>query len=164
MHSSEPLQAIIFDLDGLMVDSEPLAEWVWDQVLNNYGHTLGHQTFREILGMRVADSTRVMCQRYDLPISPEEVYAERDRLFLEAVPTRLQACAGLYSLMDELTARGLPLGLATSGHRRYVTLALQTLGLEDRFWAIATGDEVSRGKPATERGPGGAGRFVGCVN
>ena len=150
MHSFEPLQAIIFDLDGLMVDSEPLAEWAWDQVLVNYGHKLDHQTFRDVLGMRVADSARVICQRYNLPISPEEAYAERERLFLEAVPTRLQAHAGLYPLMDELTARGLPVGLATSGHRRYVALALQTLGLEDRFQAIATGDEVSRGKPAPD--------------
>ncbi|MEE8390018.1 MAG: HAD-IA family hydrolase, partial [Anaerolineae bacterium] len=101
-------------------------------------------------GLRVADSARVMCQRYNLPISSEEAHAERDRLFLEAVPTRLRACPGLTPLLDELTARGLPLGLATSGHRQYVNLALRTLELEDHFRAIATGDEVSRGKPAPD--------------
>ena len=148
--SSTALQAVIFDLDGLMVDSEPLAEWAWSQVLASYGHKLDDQTFRDVLGLRVADSARVMCQRYGLPISPEEACAERDRLFLEAIPTRLRACRGLYPLLDELTARKLPLGLATSGHRRYVTLALRTLGLEGRFRAIATGDEVSRGKPAPD--------------
>jgi HAD superfamily hydrolase (TIGR01509 family) len=143
-------QAIIFDLDGLMADSEPLAEWSWNQVLTRYGHQMDQQTFRDVLGMRVADSSRFICERFRLPISAEEAMAERDQLFLEAVPTRLQARPGLYSLLDELVARDLPLGVATSGHRRYVTLALQTLGLESRFQAIARGDEVERGKPAPD--------------
>jgi HAD superfamily hydrolase (TIGR01509 family) len=150
MRFSEPSQAIIFDLDGLMVDSESLAEWAWTQVLASYGHKLDAQVFRDVLGLRVADSARVMCQRYDLPITSEEAQAERNRLFLEAVPTRLRACSGLYPLLDELTARRLPLGLATSGHREYVNLALRTLGLEDHFRAVATGDDVSRGKPAPD--------------
>jgi HAD superfamily hydrolase (TIGR01509 family) len=150
MHSFEPLQAIIFDLDGLMVDSESLAEWAWTQVLASYGHELDAQVFRDVLGLRVVDSARVMCQRYDLPITSEEAQAQRNRLFLEAVPTRLRACSGLHPLLDELAARDLPLGLATSGHRQYVNLALRTLGLEDRFWAVATGDDVSRGKPAPD--------------
>jgi HAD superfamily hydrolase (TIGR01509 family) len=150
MHSSNTLQAVIFDLDGLMVDSESLAEWAWSQVLDSYGYELDAQVFRDVLGLRVADSARVMCQRYNLPITSEEAQAERDRLFLEAVPTRLQACVGLYSLLNELTARGIPLGLATSGHRQYVTLALRTLGLEDRFRAVVTGDEASWGKPAPD--------------
>jgi HAD superfamily hydrolase (TIGR01509 family) len=150
-HSPPPsLQAIVFDLDGLMADSEPLAEWAWKQTLARYGHALDDQTFRDILGMRVSDSARFLCRRFPLPVSPEEALAERERLFLEAVPTRLRACPGLYPLLDELDARGLPLGIATSGHRRYVALALQTLGLEGRFRAVATGDDVVRGKPAPD--------------
>jgi 8-oxo-dGTP pyrophosphatase MutT (NUDIX family) len=52
--------------------------------------------------------------------------------------------------MDELDHRGLVLGLATSGHRHYVDLALRTIGLKDRFHAVATGDSVERGKPAPD--------------
>ncbi|MFQ6101288.1 MAG: HAD family hydrolase [Anaerolineae bacterium] len=100
--------------------------------------------------MRVTDSARFICERFPLPIGSEQALAERDKLFLEAVPTRLRARPGLYSLLEELAARGLPLGLATSGHRRYVTLALRTLRLDGRFRAIARGDEVKRGKPAPD--------------
>ncbi len=144
------LQAVVFDMDGLMVDSESLAEWAWSEVLLGYGHRLDEQTFRDILGLRVADSSRVICDKYQLPISSEQAHAERDKLFLDAVPTRLRACPGLYPLLDELAARELPLALATSGHRQYVNLALRTLGLETCFQAIATGDEVTRGKPAPD--------------
>ena len=143
-------QAVIFDLDGLMADSEPLAEWAWNRVLSCHGHQLDGQTFRAILGMRVADSARFICERFLLPISAVEAMAERDALFLEAVSARLRARPGLYPLLDELAARGLPLGVATSGHRQYVTLALRTLELEGRFQAVARGDEVERGKPAPD--------------
>jgi HAD superfamily hydrolase (TIGR01509 family) len=141
---------VILDLDGLMVDSEPLAEWAWDQFLDRYGHELDPQTALEILGMRVIDSARFICRRFELPIDPQSAADGRDQIFLEVIPTRLRACTGFYPLLDELTSREIPLGIATSGHRRYVRLALQTLGVQDRFQAIAAGDEVERGKPAPD--------------
>jgi len=147
---SQRFLAAIFDLDGLMADSEPLAKWAWQQTLARYGRELDDQTFREVQGMRVADSARIFCERFSLPVPPEQVMDERDELFLATVPTRLCARPGLYPLLDELTARGLPLAVATSGHWRYVDLALQTLGLDSRFRAIAAGDEVERGKPAPD--------------
>ena len=133
-----------------MVDSEPLAEWAWNQVLARYGHRLDSQTMLDVLGLRVVDSARLICQRFRLPISPRQAADERDLLFLKAVPDRLHPCPGLYPLLDELAERGLPLGVATSGHRRYVTLTLWTLAIESFFQAIATGDEVARGKPAPD--------------
>ncbi|MCK4451906.1 MAG: HAD family phosphatase, partial [Anaerolineae bacterium] len=134
-----------------MVDSEPLAQWAWNRVLARYGHRLDSQTMLDILGLRVVDSARLICERFRLPTSPQQAADERDRLFLDAVPTRLRPCPGLYPLLDELAdERGLPLGIATSGHRRYVALALRTLAIESFFQAIATGDEVARGKPAPD--------------
>jgi HAD superfamily hydrolase (TIGR01509 family) len=144
------LVAVVFDLDGLMVDSEPLAVWAWNQVLARFNQQMDPETFQAILGLRVVDSARIVCERLGLPVSPEDALAERDRAFLEAVPTRLQTRPGLYELMDELDHRGLMLGLATSGHRRYVDLALRTIGLKDRFRAVVTGDNVERGKPAPD--------------
>jgi HAD superfamily hydrolase (TIGR01509 family) len=76
--------------------------------------------------------------------------AERDRVFLAAVPERLAPLPGLFRLLDELEARGIPRAVATSGHRHYAQLALRTLGVADRFQALATGDEVARGKPAPD--------------
>jgi pseudouridine-5'-monophosphatase len=142
--------AVIFDLDGLMADSESLAEWSWDQVLQRYGHKLDTQTLQSILGLRVIDSARELCQRFQLPLDPEEAAGARDELFLKAVPSQLKACPGLYPLLEELEIRRMPLGVATSGHKRYVELALQTLDIQHRFQAIARGDEVERGKPDPE--------------
>ena len=142
--------AAIFDLDGLMADSEPLAKWAWQQTLARYGEELDDQTFRQVQGMRIVESSHIFCERFSLPISPQQAMAERDELFLQAVPAHLRARPGLYPLLDDLDARGLLLGVATSGHRRYVSLALRTLGLDGRFRAVAAGDEVEHGKPAPD--------------
>ncbi len=144
------LRAVIFDLDGLMVDSEALAMAAWDRVVSRYGHRMTVPFYRTLIGLRVADSARLVCRHFDLPISPDEALAERERLFLASVPARLQARPGLYALLDALTAREIPLAVATSGHRRYVRMALDILGLADRFAAVAMGDEVARGKPAPD--------------
>jgi len=143
-------QAIVFDLDGLMADSEPLAKWAWEQTLARFGHRLDDQVFRQALGLRVIDCARLFCERFSLPISPEEAMAVRNEMFLEAVPARLRARPGLYPLLDELDERGFPLAVATSGRRRYVNLALRVLELEGRFQVIASGDEVVWGKPAPD--------------
>ncbi len=144
------IAAVIFDLDGLMADSEPLSWWAWEQVLACYGHRLDAHTFSSLQGLRVEDYVALICARFSLPISPEEALAIRERLVLEAIPTRLQAQPGLYQLLDELEARGLPLGIATSSSREHARLSIQTLGIGERFQALATGDEVLKGKPAPD--------------
>lgn len=144
------IRGVLFDLDGLMADSEPLAEWAWNEVLGRYGHRLDDALLQEILGLRVIDSAHVLQQRLELPLSPQEAMAERDRVFLAAVPERLAPLPGLFRLLDELEARGIPRAVATSGHRGYAQLALRTLGVVKRFHALATGDEVARGKPAPD--------------
>jgi HAD superfamily hydrolase (TIGR01509 family) len=141
---------VIFDLDGLMVDSEPLATWSWREALARYGHVLDEETVMEMMGLRLSDSVQVVCRKFELPIGPERMIAERDALFLEAVPTHLEANAGLHALLDALDARGVPLAVATSSHRRYLALALETLGLTGRFRALASGAEVAHGKPAPD--------------
>jgi HAD superfamily hydrolase (TIGR01509 family) len=144
------IESVIFDFDGLMADSEPLSVWAWNQILARYGCQLDDDVLQGVLGFRIIDSAAVFCQEYQLPLTPEEAAAARDEVFLAAVPDRLEALPGLYPLLDALADRGLPLAVATSGHRRYIDLALETLGLADRFPIIATGDEVTHGKPAPD--------------
>ena len=142
--------AVIFDFDGLIAESEPLAMWAWQQVLGRYGHTVEEEVFSKVLGMRVIDSAEVFLEHYPVPISAEQAYTERNEAFLEAVPDRLEARPGLYDLLDRLEEMDVPKAVATSGNRDYLTAALPALDIEERFSAVATGDEVEHGKPAPD--------------
>lgn len=148
--SRAQIQAVVFDLDGLLVDSEPVQIEAWDAFLAQYGHALDPALLGDMFGLRVWDSARLVRDRLALPLSVDEVVAQRDAIFFDLLPGRLQPMPGTVELVTALTQRGLPLGLATSGHRRYVDIVLPALGLTGAFETEATGDEVARGKPAPD--------------
>lgn len=145
--STREISAVVFDLDGLLVDSEPLQAWAWDAYARQFGTTLRDDVLARMLGLRAVDASRIFVELLDLPVAPDVAMRERDELFLAAVPGRIAAHRGAVELVTALRERDVPLALATSGHRRYVDLALASAGLAGTFDAEVTGDQVERGKP-----------------
>ena len=144
------IQGIIFDMDGLMVDSEPLARQAWLDFLAKYGYTMDQAAFDAILGLRLMDSARVIKQHFDLPLTVEQVATQRSELFLAALVGNLQPMPGLHQLLDVIDARGLPRAVATSSPAFYAPVALREVGAAEGFVAIITGDTVAQGKPAPD--------------
>lgn len=141
------IQAVIFDFDGLLVDSEPLQAWAWGAYVERFGATMTQDILHQMLGMRAVDATKIAVELLKLPVTPEVALRERDEVFLAEVPGRIQAMPGALILIQELKRRAIPIALATSGHRRYIDLALESAGLLGSFDVEVTGDQVSRGKP-----------------
>jgi len=141
------IEAVVFDFDGLLVDSEPLQAWAWGAYVERFGATMTHDILHQMLGMRAVDATKIAVELLALPVSAEEALRQRDEVFLAEVPGRMNAMPGALVLIQELKRRHIPIGLATSGHRRYVDLALESAGLLGSFDVDVTGDQVSRGKP-----------------
>jgi HAD superfamily hydrolase (TIGR01509 family) len=144
------IEAIIFDLDGLMVDSEPLARQAWRALLAEHGHTLDRETFNAMLGLRLMDSSRLVKGRFDLPLTIEQIADRRSELFLASLPGNLQPMPGLTELLSAIDARGLRRAVATSSPGFYAPVALREIGAADGFVVIITGDSVARGKPAPD--------------
>lgn len=144
------VRAVIFDLDGLLVDSEPVQIAAWEDFLAEYGHSLDPALLGQMFGLRLLDSARLVRDRLGLPLTVEEVMERRDALFFAALPGRLHPMPGARELVAALRARGVPLALATSGHRRYADVALAELGIEGAFDVEVTGEEVAAGKPAPD--------------
>lgn len=155
MSTSEPsalVRAIVFDLDGLLVDSEPVQIAAWEEFLGEFGLRLDAALLGEMFGLRIWDSARLLIERLALPLTVDEVVDRRDARFFDAleIEGKLHAMPGAVELVRALRVRGVPLGLATSGHRRYVDVVLERLGLTGCFAAEVTGGEVARGKPAPD--------------
>jgi HAD superfamily hydrolase (TIGR01509 family) len=143
-------QAIVFDMDGLMVDSEPVARRGWEIVLATYGRELSQETYERMVGLRLEESAAIVVNTYDLPIAPGELAdikeTEMTRLRAEGLPVM----PGLHRLVDHLNGQGIPWAVATSSRRRYALDVLAQLSLTDTCRAVAAGNEVKQGKPAPD--------------
>jgi HAD superfamily hydrolase (TIGR01509 family) len=145
------IDAVVFDFDGLLADSEPLQIRAWQEFLATWNCQLSDQLISEMFGLRVRDSAKVVQQRMDLPITADEVMLGRDEIFLKLVATELPLMTGATRIVDWLRHETqLRVALATSGHRRYISAALGVTGLADSFEIIVTGDDVEKGKPDPE--------------
>jgi HAD superfamily hydrolase (TIGR01509 family) len=145
------MRAVIFDMDGLMVDSEPLARRAWERVLLDYGRNLDDVTFGRMVGLRLEESARLVQETYDLPADTAELGRKEEEAFgREMQATGVPAMPGLMRMVGELERRQIPWGVATSSHRAYALTVLEQLVLSGVCQAMAAGDEVRHAKPAPD--------------
>lgn len=144
------VDAVLFDFDGLLADSEPLQKAAWRAYLAHHGYALDDALVDRMFGLRLLESAMLVQQTLALPFPVEQIMTERDAIFLDSLPGVLQPMPHAREAVAAVRARGLRMALATSGHARYIALALGELGLHAAFDAVVTGDTVARGKPAPD--------------
>lgn len=144
------LSAIVFDMDGLMVDSEPLSQQAWDDYLRPFGHQLSQETVESIIGFRADVSTPIIKKMFNLPESVSQIIANRAAIYSQIRANGVPTMPGLHELHKTIARRQLPWAVATSSPRRHAIEILQQLGLKEQCYAIAAGDEVAHGKPAPD--------------
>lgn len=142
--------ALVFDMDGLMVDTEPLSRQVWNQLLSKYGHALDDQTYAGIIGYRSDASAAKVLSAYDLPLTAAELIESKEKLFDELRAKGVPVMPGFMELQAEIARREIPWAVATSSPRHHARIILDQLGLSGDCQAIAAGDEVALGKPAPD--------------
>jgi HAD superfamily hydrolase (TIGR01509 family) len=143
------IAAVIFDLDGVLVDSEH----VWDdarRALAAEGGGRWHdRASRDMMGMSSPEWSRYMHDVIGLADPPEEISAEVVRRLEEIYRERLPLLPGAVEAVERLAERW-PLGLASSSNRELIDLVLELSGLGDRFRVTVSSEEVARGKPAPD--------------
>lgn len=145
------MRAFVFDMDGLMVDSEPLARRAWERVLLRYGQQLDDATFGRMVGLRRIESANLVIETYGLAVDAADLArAEHEAFGDEMQRTGVPPMPGLSRLVGELRRRQIPWGVATSSGRAYALTVLEQLKLSGECRALATGDEVQNGKPAPD--------------
>lgn len=140
----------IFDMDGLMVDTEPLSRRAWDAALARYGYSLEDAVYRRMIGRRSDESGQMVLHAYALPLTLDQLIREKNDHYHATLAAGIPERPGLRALLAALAQRGIPWGVATSSSRAQAQTILGQLGLADACRAIAAGDEVPRGKPAPD--------------
>lgn len=145
------LRAVVFDMDGLMLDTEPIYRASWQRAAAELGWEITDHGYEVFLGRRTEDAEAELARIFG-PTFPMDRFHDRwPVLWHEIAGAGLVVKPGVHELLGLAEEHRLPLGLATSTAR---PLALRTLGYggltADRFQVIVTGDEIAHGKPAPD--------------
>ncbi len=143
------IEGVIFDLDGVLLDSEHVWDEVREQLARERGGRWHERAQREMMGMSSLEWSRYMHDEIGLSDPPEEISAEVVRRLEALYREQLPAMPGAREAVERL-AEHWPLALASSSNRELIVLALELLGVADRFQAIVSSEEVARGKPAPD--------------
>lgn len=141
---------IIFDMDGLMVDTEPISHQAWQTFLRPYGHQLSQEQIQQLIGLRGDISSVMVKEFFDLPLPAPEIQKQKGAIFTSLRNHDVPIMPGLYTLMDEIKKRNVRWGVGTSSPRQHAIDILKQLDLTAQCQAIAGGDEVAHGKPAPD--------------
>ena len=144
---SDAVQALVFDMDGLLVDSEPLADAAMVEFLRRHGKTADESYAPQLLGRRLPDAVALFMEWYGLEGDLTELIAEFDALRTEMIIGNLALMPGAREIVAFGREAGLRLALATSNRRHQAVISLAETGLTGLFDAEVTGDDVTRGKP-----------------
>ena len=141
--------AVIFDVDGVLVDSYQAHFESWLALADRTGgYRLSEAEFAATFGQRTADVVRAKWPAQDLDDATVEAYDDlKESLFRETLSRAFPAMPGAEALIQQLDNAGWLLGVGSSGPAENVTLVLEALGQRDRFGAVVTARDVSRGKP-----------------
>jgi HAD superfamily hydrolase (TIGR01509 family) len=141
--------AVIFDLDGVLLDSEQLWNRAKEALVRETGGTWHDDAPRAMMGMSSPEWSAYLHDELGVPLEPGkinlEVVARMEKLYREHLPL----LPGAVDAVRGLAGRW-PLGLASSSNREIIALALQRAGIADAFAAVVSSEEVHRGKPAPD--------------
>jgi HAD superfamily hydrolase (TIGR01509 family) len=143
------IEAVVFDLDGVLLDSEQVWDAAREQLTRERGGRWHENAQRDMMGMSSVEWSQYMHDEIGLPEPPEEISREvvhrMESLYREYLPV----LPGAREAVERLAARW-PLGLASSSNRELIDLALELMGIAECFRATVSSEEVARGKPAPD--------------
>ena len=143
------IEAVVFDLDGVLLDSEQIWDEVREQLARERDGRWHDGAQRAMMGMSSTEWSQYMHDEIGLPEPPEEISAEVVRRLEARYRQHLPLLDGAVEAVDSLAARW-PLGIASSSNREVIDLVLDLSGLAPLFKVTVSSEEVARGKPAPD--------------
>ena len=141
------IQAVVFDLDGLMFNTEDVFNISGNELLQRRGLCMTDEIRNAMLGRRPTEAMANMLQLTGLREEVDSLIAESHDIFYEVLDDHLQPMTGLFELLDHLEQIEMTKAVATSSPRDYMQNILNRFSLLDRFHETFTAEDVLRGKP-----------------
>ena len=142
--------AVVFDLDGLMFNTEELYEEVGEELLRRRGKQMTRELLDEMMGRPSPVALQLMIDWHQLDATVADLESETDSIFPAILDAHLAPMPGCLPLLEFLEAEGIPKAVATSSRRSFVDDVLSRFDLAPRFQFVLTAEDVQRGKPNPE--------------
>ncbi|OOM75658.1 phosphorylated carbohydrates phosphatase [Clostridium puniceum] len=145
------VEAVLFDMDGVIFDTERVYLEIWTSVFEKYGYEITKKAYISVMGTGRKNVIKTFLELYgeELPITP--MYKEKDEKLLHTIEMgQVPMKPGVKEVLIFLKERGYRVGLATSAKRERAIKQLQMFNIEDLFDTIVCGDEIEKGKPDPE--------------
>ncbi len=143
------IEAVVFDLDGVVVDSEQAWDAVRRELVEEEGGRWKEEATEAMQGMSSTEWSRYMREELELDLEPEAISARVVERLAERYRRELPLLPGATEAVRRMGARW-PLGLASSSNREVIDLVLDLAGIADCFAATVSSEEVDRGKPSPD--------------
>lgn len=148
---NRPFSAVIFDMDGLMLDTEPMARRAWELAMGEWGRAIPEPVYLRVVGRSRRAVQEIFLEALG-PNLPIDAITERVQILLEEAFSRegVPVKPGLAELLATLERRKIPAAVASSTYRRAVLARLSQAGLGSGFEVVVGGDEVVLSKPSPD--------------
>jgi HAD superfamily hydrolase (TIGR01509 family) len=145
------IQAVIFDIDGVLVDSEPLINAAAIAMFKEKGLTVQPEDFEPFVGAGEERYIGGVAEKYHFPLDLTAAKQRTYEIYLDLAPTRLEAFPGAYDFVLACRKASLRVAVASSADKIKVSANLKKLGLPLEFWdAAVTGEQVKNKKPSPD--------------
>jgi len=146
----DDIEAVIFDLDGTLVDSM----WMWEDIdvkyLERYGITFPHDLQDDIEGMSFTETAVYFKERFQLPATVDEIKAEWNEMAFYKYTNEVPLKEYVEEFLSFLSGNNIKLGIATSNSRELAEIVVEKLDIRKYFHSIRTSCEVEKGKPSPD--------------
>lgn len=150
MHKTSHIEAILWDKDGTLSDTEPLHCLAYQQVVSTLGASFTEQDYRQFLGVTDRVIIETLIGNHQLSISPEQLLAEKEALLIELIKKRATLRPGVLKLLKAAQRLHIKCAVASSATLGAIELVLSILQIGNYFQAIASGEEVAHSKPTPD--------------
>jgi HAD superfamily hydrolase (TIGR01509 family) len=146
----DPVRAVIFDMDGTLLDTEAEHRRTMAQAAQALGWPFSDEVQLAMVGIHRDANRAMLMDRFGADFPLEQFYADADRLFEAALDATIPMRPGVEPVLQQLAAAGIPMAIATSTEAPHAQRRLEKAGLIDYFDAIVTRNDVRRPKPHPE--------------